>query len=74
MKLNVFGRYVEVVRNEEKWIVYYLGSEGKKRVAEDVVIPSTVHEDDLVEYIADLCHEWATPNKSEVTVIKRGLK
>lgn len=70
MKLNVFGRYVEVVRRQDRWLVYYLGSEGKKRIAEDILIPSGVKEDNLVEYIADLCHEWASPNKSDVTVME----
>lgn len=69
MKLNVFGRCIEAVRRIDKWNVYYLGNEGKRRMAEDIIIPSSVQEDDLVEYIADLCHEWATPNKSQVTVL-----
>lgn len=60
MKFNVFGRYVEVVRKKDSWLVYYLGSEGKKRIAEDILIPSSVQDDDLVEYLADLCHEWAS--------------
>lgn len=70
MKLNVFGRYIEVVRNIDKWNVYYLGNEGKRRIAEDMIIPSSVQEDELVEYIADLCHEWASSNKSQVTVLE----
>ena len=38
-----------------------LGNEGKKRPANDIVLPAHLKEADLVEYIADLCHEWASP-------------
>jgi hypothetical protein len=66
MKLNVYSRIIEVIRKEERWTVYYLGNEGKKRIADDIALPSTLKEEELLEYIADLCHEWATPDNSEV--------
>ena len=69
MKLNVFGRLVEVARSNEKWIVFYLGNEGKKREANDIVLPSNLTEADIAEHIADLCHEWATPKNGEVKVL-----
>ena len=55
MRLNVFGKIVEVIRRDDKWIVFYLGNEGKKRLAEDILIQSNVREDQLVEHISDLC-------------------
>ena len=67
MKLNVFGKIVEVIRRDDKWVVFYLGNEGKKRLAQDILIQSNVQEDQLVEHISDLCHEWARPNNTEVT-------
>ena len=66
MKFNVYGRLIEVRRNEQKWIAYYLGNEGKKRIAHDIHIPSTIDKKDLTEYLADLCHEWAKPNSQGV--------
>jgi len=70
MKLNVFGKHIEVLRRNNRWETYYLGNEGKKRIAEDILVPSNIDEADLVEYIADLCHEWATPQKNNVFIIK----
>jgi hypothetical protein len=66
MKLNVYGTLIEISRKERKWIVYYLGNEGKKRVAQDIHIPSEINKESLIEYIADLCHEWAKPNSRGV--------
>jgi hypothetical protein len=66
MKLNVFGRVIEVVRHGSQWRVFYPGNEGKKRPATDIILPDDLGEENLLEYIADLCHEWATPNNSEV--------
>ncbi len=66
MKLNVFGRVVEATRDGTHWAVFYPGNEGKKRRADDIVLPSELKEENLIEYIADLCHEWATPSNNEV--------
>ncbi len=69
MKLNVYGRKIQIVRSGDKWKVFYLGPEGKKRLAEDVTIPSTVGENDLVEYVADLLHEWANPGNNKTSIL-----
>lgn len=70
MKLDVFGRTIEVVKRNDRWMVFYTGNEGKKRAATDIIIPSTVAESDVVAYVADLCHEWATPAHPSVAIIK----
>ncbi len=69
MKLNVFGRHVQVLRCNNDWKAYYLGNEGKRRLAEDIVIPSEIKKDELPNYLADLCHEWASQNRETVTII-----
>ena len=66
MKLDVFGRIVDVIRDGNRWMAFYPGNEGKKRRAEDIVLPPELKEENIIEYIADLCHEWATPGNSEV--------
>lgn len=66
MKFDVFGTLVEVVMREGAWRVFYLGSEGKKRLADDIVIPASVAESQLEEYLADIRHEYATATYSEV--------
>lgn len=71
MRLNVFGRELEVVRNDGQWSAFYLGNEGKKRLASDIVIPAEIDESELLTYLADVCHEWATPTQKRVFVISR---
>jgi len=67
MKFSVYGKTIEVVRVNNRWQVFYLGNEGKKRLASDIVLPHELKQEQLLEFIADLCHEWARPGKSEVT-------
>ena len=70
MKLDVYGRKIEVVKSAWKWKVFILGAEGKKRLAEDITIPSHIIESDLISYIADIYHEWASPAHNRVTELK----
>jgi hypothetical protein len=66
MKLDVFGRVIEVIRDGNRWSVFYPGNEGKKRRADDIVLPPDLKKEALIEYIADICHEWATQENREV--------
>ena len=66
MLFDVYGRLVQVERVKGCWQAYYLGNEGKKRLARDIEIPSDIHEDKLIKYLDDLCHEWATPSRPSV--------
>lgn len=72
MKLDIFGKQeMEVVRRNGEWLAFYCGNEGKKRKAQGVIIPSSLSEREVVEYIDDLFHEWATPENSSVKVISK---
>lgn len=66
MKLDVFGRHVEVTRRNGTWLVFYLGNEGKKRIATDIAIPAEIGDNDVIGYVADLCHEWASQRHPNV--------
>ena len=67
MKLNVFGRMdIEVIRRGDAWLCFYLGSEGKKRLAPDIHIPSSISGEQLIGYLEDLLHEWATPQNHKI--------
>ena len=69
MKLSVYGRRLEILRKTDRWQILIAGSEGKKRVFTDIIIPASVEEDELISYLSDVCHEWATsthPNVSRV--------
>lgn len=70
MKLNVYGRKFEIIKSEGKWKVFILGDEGKKRIADQITIPSNIIESELINYISDVYHEWASPTNSEVAEIK----
>ncbi len=69
MRLNVFGREIEILKISNGWKVYYFGNEGKKRIANDIKIPPDIAESDIIEYLSDLCHEWANEKNTEVKII-----
>lgn len=66
LKFNVFGRDVLIENNGNGWQVFYLGTEGKRRPARDIVIPPNIEESKLTQYLDDLCHEWATDRNNSV--------
>ena len=51
-----------LLRTRREWVAFYLGNDGKRRFAEDISIPADMDEAAIVQYLADLFHEWATPN------------
>ena len=59
-RFDVFGRHVLVLRSGDGWETFYLGAEGKRRSARDIVVPAGIAESELQQYLGDLCHEWAT--------------
>ena len=65
-RFNVFGKLVAVVGSAGGWQAFYLGAEGKRRLA-DFVVPANIASEDLAEYLADLFHENATPRNGAVT-------
>jgi len=60
MRVNAYGRIVEIIRTDNSWRVFYIGGEGKKRLAEDIIIPPEIEESNLIAYLEDLLHEWAS--------------
>lgn len=66
LKLDVFGQRVLVFRQQKRWAVFYLGNDGKRRPAKDLVIPAGCEECEIPRYLADICHEWATPQHPDV--------
>ncbi|VFQ44601.1 hypothetical protein MSL71_22500 [Desulfoluna butyratoxydans] len=63
---NVFGRTVLALRKENTWALFYLGTDGKRRPATDLVVPSDIKSPELEQYLSDLCHEWATEKHPDV--------
>lgn len=66
IKFNVFGRLVTVEKADSGWAVYYPGADGKRRPAQDIIIPAFVSADGLEKYLSDICHEWATVKHPDV--------
>ncbi len=66
LRFDVFGTLVGVERAGDRWRVFYIGAEGKHRVADDIRIPPALDEEGMVEYLADLRHEFATPAHPQV--------
>ena len=66
LKVRAYGRDLEIVRVKGRWKAYERGNEGKNRLARDVVIPSSLQQEDMVGYLSDLLHEYASPKHQRV--------
>ncbi|WP_081666005.1 hypothetical protein [Marinimicrobium sp. LS-A18] len=62
---------MKVVRRDGEWLALYCGSEGMKRKAQGVIIPGSLSEREVNEYIDGLFHEQATPGNSSVKVASK---
>ena len=62
LRFDVFGREIAVERTRSGWRPLLVGSEGKSRPA-DFEIPSALSEDELLGYLDDLFHEYATAER-----------
>ena len=71
-RFNVFGTLVAVTGEPGAWRAFYLGVEGKRRLA-DFIIPTDVTSAELREYLADLFHENATPRNNDVKALPSQL-
>ena len=66
LKFDVFGRDVLIRREDNEWRVFYLGNEGKRRPATDIIVPPDIEQSKLTQYLDDLLHEWATDRNDSV--------
>jgi hypothetical protein len=63
MKFDVYGRFqVEVVRENDEWVVYKLGL-GTRARSRDLIIPSFVAPSEVAGYLDDLLHELSGPGQ-----------
>ena len=66
-ELEIFGRLFIATRAEDGWAIHYPGAEGKRGPRFEIPIPhDVVSPDELRRYLADLCHEWASPLHPDV--------
>jgi hypothetical protein len=66
IKFDVYGRHVLISRTKDGWNFDFVSGEGKKRPAADIFIPDFISESEIEQYLADLCHEWATDEHPSV--------
>jgi len=66
LRFDVFGRDVVIVEKDGGWQAFYVGSEGKRRPARDISVPPGISESEMLQYLDDLCHEWATERNGSV--------
>ncbi|MBB3259441.1 hypothetical protein F4827_004316 [Paraburkholderia bannensis] len=69
-RFDVFGRRMAIARNEGAWVAYLIGEEGKRRRA-SFEIPDCVAADELAQYLDDIFHEDASPERPTVVSILR---
>jgi hypothetical protein len=66
LRFEVFGRRVLIASSNNGWVTFYLGDDGKRRSAPDIVVPPDIPESEIAQYLDDVCHEWATENNPSV--------
>jgi len=63
LKFDIYGRFqLEVLRENNAWMVYRLGL-GTRSRANDVVVPAELEPDELATFLDDLFHELDRENK-----------
>jgi hypothetical protein len=70
MEFDVFGRRIIVEREPGGWVAYLPGSDGKRSSAPGILFPPDLAEADLATYLADWCHEGASPAHPDVRRIR----
>ena len=60
---------MDVVRVNGEWIAYFVGNEGKRVRATDIVIPDALSSTGIPSYLNDLLHRWAVERHPGVTTI-----
>jgi hypothetical protein len=68
-EVEVFGRRLLVERTGAGWRTFIPGDDGKRQPGVDVP-PFVISDDDLLQYLADLWHESARPDRNVVRWIR----
>jgi hypothetical protein len=66
-EVEVYGHRVLVERTPEGWRTYAPGNDGKRQATPAQLLPAfVVTEGELLQYLADLWHESARPDRQTV--------
>jgi hypothetical protein len=58
---DVFGRMMQTKRTDGRWQLVLFGAEGKNGPCTDVSVPSHLSAEDVLTFLDDLYHEFASP-------------
>ena len=75
MKVNAYGRELIILRENSSWQIFEAGNEGKRRLVRDIHIPDTTRSEEIVQYLSDLLHEYASdrhPAKETLNSVAMG--
>ncbi len=62
MKFSIYGRFdIEVCREQGQWRAYRCG-QGLRRLEPSLYIPAELNESEIIVYLDDVFHEYATPD------------
>ena len=63
---DVFGRIMQAQRMDGRWQLFLVGAEGKRRLVPDVTVPAHLSAEELLTFLDDLYHEFASPSHPSV--------
>ena len=63
---DVFGTTMRVDRRGGEWQLFRVSAEGKSSRVSDISIPDDLPEIELVKFLDDMFHEFATPANDKV--------
>jgi hypothetical protein len=66
VEFDVFGSRIIVERIATGWAAFYPAEEGKRRPAHWLLLPPELTESQIARYLADYCHEGASPEHPDV--------
>ncbi|WP_373944871.1 hypothetical protein L0991_14775 [Vibrio chagasii] len=69
LKFQVFHQNMSVQRQNGEWLLYREWETSIRARVYDVIIPSDLAEEELVRYLADIYHEFASEKYPSVTRI-----
>jgi len=58
-KFDVFGTTMIAIQHQGQWQLTIDSGLGLRRPVKDVVIPLSLDENELAQYLGDIYHEWA---------------
>ncbi|MGH7616766.1 MAG: DUF7661 family protein [Gemmatimonadaceae bacterium] len=68
-ELEIYGRRLIVEKTADGWQTYVPGSDGKR--SPPALLPAFIRtEEELIQYLADLWHESARPDRATIRWIR----